>query len=257
MQRFHFLYLVLLVWVSGCATHPQLQEVRQAHQSNETVIVQQAEQLQLQRERITELEMVQSDLVVEIDVLKDHLDEMRSKLTPSGRSAVKSPEAASNRKAPTSERSESEEVDSTGKIILGQYEWVWFDLMDRNIPLRVDPGVRQSALFVRETQPFERDGKNWVRFSLAWENEKGVPEETLFEAPLTRMVKSRNADAAPRPVISLRVQIGTIVEDVNFSLVRKNNSNHPGVLGRNLVRDIAVIDVARQYVQPKHANGRQ
>ncbi len=254
MQRFHFLYLALLVWVSGCATHPQLQKVRQAHQSNQTIIVQQAEQIQLQRERITELETLQSDLVVEIDVLKDHLDELRTKLATSGQSTAGNTESASNRPAPAS--TPSEVVDSTGKIILGQYEWVWFDLMDQNIPLSVDPGARQSALFVKETQPFERDGKNWVRFSLAWESEKGVPEDTFFEAPLTRMVKSRNANVAPRPVINLRVQIGTIVEDVSFTLVRKNNSGHPGVLGRNLVRDIAVIDVARQYVQPKHMNGR-
>lgn len=253
MQRFHFLSLVFLVWISGCATHPQLQEVKRAHQSNQTIIVQQAEQIQVQRERIAELESLQSDLILEIDVLKDHLDELRSRVAAPGRPVVRNTEPASKPVPAAS----SEDVDPTGKIILGQYEWVWFDLMDRNIPLRVDPGVRQSALFVRQTQPFERDGKNWVRFSLAWENEDGAAEETQFEAPLARTVKPRNSDAAPRPVISLRVQIGAIVEDVSFTLVRKNNSSHPGVLGRNLVRDIAVIDVARQYVQPKHANGRQ
>lgn len=254
MQRFIFLYLVLLVWVTGCATHPQLQDVKQAHQNNQAIIVQQAEQVQLQRERIAELETIQSDLVVEIDVLKDHVSELRSKLATPGRAGVKSAKATSP--GPTVKASQTAEVDTSGKMILGRLEWVWFDLMDRNIPLRVDPGVRQSSLFVGETQPFERDGKNWIRFALAWESDDGAPVETLLEAPIVRTVKPRNADEERRPVVSLRVQIGSIVEDVDFSLIRKSSSRHPGVLGRNFVRDIAVIDVARQYVQPKHTNGR-
>jgi len=75
-----------------------------------------------------------------------------------------------------------------------------------------------------------------------------------WEAPLVRYVKVRltaNDELDRRPVIKLTVRLGAFVEDANFTLANRANMPYPVQLGRDFLRDIAVVDVAKKFTQPK------
>src|SRR5690606_31390482 len=105
------------------------------------------------------------------------------------------------------------------------------------------------SLNTREVQPFERNGESWVQFQIA-SDEKGQ----IWEAPLIRYVRVRNAASDTlerRPVVRLTVRLGSIVEDAEFTLANRDSLPYPVLLGRDFLRDIAVVDVAKKFTQPK------
>lgn len=261
MQKYQRFFLIPVMWVTGCATMPQLHHVEQGNRDAAARAVQQAEQLQLQRQKISELESVQTDLVMEIDILRDQLDEFRTRGASPGGSAATRAESSQSRSGGNQGANLKPELDPTGKVVLGQYEWVWFDLLDRNIPIRIDTGHKASSLYVKSVQPFERDGKNWARFVLALQKSGDDPgeEDVTLEAPVMRAIRTRNTSTGEferRPVVKLKITIGPLLDEVEFHLVQRENARLPGLLGRNFLRDIAVVDVAREYIQPKQANGQ-
>src|SRR5690606_27235503 len=62
---------------------------------------------------------------------------------------------------------EPERVETTrlpNKTVIGRNEWVWLELLQRNLKARIDTGALTSSLNATDSQNFERDGRNWVRF---------------------------------------------------------------------------------------------
>lgn len=260
MQKYRLFFLIPVMWVTGCATLPQLHNVEKQNRNATAQSVQQAEQLQLQKQKISELESVQADLLMEVEVLRDQLDEVRARGTFSGGLTSSRSKATQTRPDGTEGASVKPELDPTGKVVLGQYEWVWFDLLDRNIRFHIDTGNKASSLFVKSLQPFERDGKNWVRFVLSLQgSDDDSVEDVTLETPVLRAIRTRNTNTGEferRPVVKLKITIGPLLDEVEFNLVQRENTRFPGLLGRNFLRDIAVVDVAREYIQPKQTNGQ-
>ena len=55
--------------------------------------------------------------------------------------------------------------------------------------------------------------------------------------------------AKKRPVVTLRVELGSIDEQEEFVLVEDNKAEVSAVsIGRNLLRDLAVVDVSKNMV---------
>ncbi len=260
MHKYQRVFLIPVMWVTGCATVPQLHQVEQRNRDAAAQALQQAEQLQLQRQKITELESVQTDLLMDVDVLRDQLDELRARRAGSGASLASRAEAGRTAQSDgTQGVSVQPELDPTGKVVLGQYEWVWFDLLDRNIRIHIDTGSKSSSLFIKSLQPFERDGKNWVAFVLSLQTDDDSLEDVTLEAPVVRVIRTRNTSTGEferRPVVKLKITIGPLLDEVEFNLIQRENARLPGLLGRNFLRDIAVVDVAREYIQPRQKNGQ-
>ena len=75
-----------------------------------------------------------------------------------------------------------------------------------------------------------------------------------MEAPFVRYVTIRQASAKTtddRPVVRMTMQLGSLTEKAEFSLRDRSDMNFPLLLGREFIKDVAVVDVARQFVQPK------
>lgn len=169
----------------------------------------------------------------------------------------------------------TEVIQSDGKLMLGEYEWVLLHGQQLVLPARVDSGAHTSSLHAVNLQQFERDGKTWVRFethyqtptdplikqdasldpSLAEElvdKDQPVMKKIEIEAPLVRKVSvTQAAGSEVRPVISLLVQLGTLTQNVEFTLTNRSNLIFPVLLGRRFFMDIAVIDVSKTYIQGK------
>lgn len=138
-----------------------------------------------------------------------------------------------------------------GKLLLGEAEWLWLDAADRAFRTRIDTGAATSSINAADITRFERNGKDWARFFI---NYKGKDDRTQIEAPLVRHARVRQASADDldrRPVVLLSVRVGDQNEKTEFTLTDRSRMKYPVLLGRDFLKDIAVVDVARKYIQPK------
>lgn len=244
-----FAIVVLMAsFASGCTSLHEEQQVN-AQQRYQALLWQQAEQIQKQRQSILQLQQQREQMqkqLVQLTVAVNN--NMPASPAPA--------DSSSAQPTPPDQPIKRVQVDETGKIILGQIEWAWFDLFGESVKARIDTGAKSSILYATSTQIFERDGESWLRFSVSsdWSASNGAEVRT-FEAPLVRKVKIRLSGDGPstrRPVVRLTTKVGTIVEDIEFVVHDKPNGAYPVVLGRSFIRDIAVVDVAQKYTQMKH-----
>lgn len=134
---------------------------------------------------------------------------------------------------------------------LGWKEWV--SLPDIGVPairVKVDTGARTSALNARDIEPFERDGRNWVRFKLR--PDRRSSHEIDCEAPVTdvRTVKDSGGHAEERFVIETPVRLGTNEDawPIEITLANRSDMQFAMLLGRTAVRPRFAVDPARSFV---------
>ncbi len=135
--------------------------------------------------------------------------------------------------------------------ILGGIEKVSIDSIKQSFDARVDTGATTSSLNAVDIKEFERNGKDWVRFHLA-DKAQAVEDQKWIEAPVVRYVKIRqstNDQTERRAVIELWVKVGNIHEKAQFTLADRSQMSHPVLLGREFIKDIALVDVSKKYVQ--------
>jgi hypothetical protein len=146
-------------------------------------------------------------------------------------------------------------TDIGDKLVLGRAEWVGLPSLGSYFKARLDTGANTSSLSAKDIRPFERDGENWVRFRLALsENDAVVPAvlKKEFEARVVRQVRIIQASGSDRrPVIRLPMTLGTIEQNVEFTLNDRRHLTYPVLLGRRFMMDIAVIDISRNYIHPR------
>jgi hypothetical protein len=138
-----------------------------------------------------------------------------------------------------------------GKLLLGEAEWLWIDAAGQAFRARIDTGAETSSINAVDITIFERDSEKWVRFFMS---HKGTEDHIQIEAPLIRHVRVRQAstdDLDRRPVVLLSVRVGDQNEQTEFTLTDRSRMEYPVLLGRDFLKDIAVVDVGRKYIQPK------
>lgn len=142
-------------------------------------------------------------------------------------------------------------VPTKAEIVLGAIEKVTIDSIKQSFDARVDTGAATSSLNAVDIEIFERNSKQWVRFHLA-DSTQPATEENWIEAPIIRFVKIRqstNDETERRAVVELWVKVGAIHEKAQFTLADRSQMSHPVLLGREFIRDIALVDVSRAYIQ--------
>lgn len=237
--------LMAIMFVSGCAlTNSEQfhQETLAAIQASETNLTTQYENLALQlsnqSDYIESLEDQVTQLEVQLTEFRtEAMDEVRKPKEPV---VITTP-------APT-------QPTPTHGIVLGEVEKVTIDTIKQTFDARVDTGAATSSLNAVDIEEFERNGKNWVRFHLT-DGEKTLDESNWIEAPILRFVKIRqstNSEVERRAVIELWVKLGQIHEKAQFTLADRSQMSHPVLLGREFIRDIAVVDVSKKYIQTEN-----
>ena len=137
-----------------------------------------------------------------------------------------------------------------GKLILGSEEWVYIPGLDQSFKSKIDSGATTSSISAVDVVPFEREGKDWVKFRI--EHNKISSQE--ISLPILRWAKikqANSAEAQKRPVITAWIQVGDIKEKADFTLTDRKHLEYPVILGQSFFRDIAIVDVSRKFVQPK------
>ena len=138
-----------------------------------------------------------------------------------------------------------------GRLILGEQEWVYVTGLKENFRARIDTGATTSSVSAVDVVPFERDGKDWVKFKIA--HDDVMSKE--FALPVERWVDIRQSSAEGtqrRAVVMAWIQIGDLKEYTEFTLTDRSHLTFPVLLGRSFFKDVALVDVSRKYIQPKH-----
>lgn len=134
--------------------------------------------------------------------------------------------------------------------VFGWVEKAVIEELDAEVKVKLDSGALTSSMHAEEIERFERDGEEWVRFTIGLEDERdGDFVEQEFEKPLYRSLKVIGAGGSDRrPVVLLRLCIGDRVYEEQFSLRDRSEMNYPVLLGRRTIQHLGLLDVSRTFV---------
>lgn len=133
------------------------------------------------------------------------------------------------------------------KLLVGRVENVLILPQEFKLKAKVDTGAKTSSLHAMNLTEFERDGKSWVRFAML---DPKSDEKIYFERPVVRKtkVKQQNTDVQHRPTVSMSIIFGPIEEQVDFTLADRTGYLYQVLIGRNFLRDRAIVDVSRTFI---------
>lgn len=137
-----------------------------------------------------------------------------------------------------------------GKMYFGEDEYIYVKEADATFDARIDTGAAVSSISAQDITEFERGGKRWYRF-----NVEANDHLIKVEAPFVRnsiIRQSSSEETTQRIVVSLSLKIGNYSASSDFTLVDRSHMQYPMLIGRSMIQDIAVVDVARDHVQGRN-----
>lgn len=127
-------------------------------------------------------------------------------------------------------------------------------LMEGSIRLKakLDTGADHSSVHAPEYRIFEKDGRTWVRFTVAGENGRAAH----FERPMIYMarIKQRSSPNAVRPVVMMKICLGDRVETAAVNLADRSGLTYPMLIGRSLLETGILVDSSKQFTTPPDCN---
>lgn len=138
------------------------------------------------------------------------------------------------------------------KTVLGAIEKVHLDPPGLEFSARIDTGAQTSSLNALDIVEFERDGKPFVKFNLIHPQSGEKIELTRRLRGHVRVKELGGREALRRPVVRMRVVLADIDEQINFTLENRSRFKHQVLIGRNLLQDLAVVDVSKKAAPVKN-----
>lgn len=136
------------------------------------------------------------------------------------------------------------------KQLVGEVENVLLTGLDMIIPARVDTGAVTASLDARDIQVFERNSENWVRFTIINPETDEPKELERRRVRGVRIYQAGSEDPDRRPVVELRITLGNITQTAEFTLSDRSHLEYPMLIGRNILRDVMVVDVSQSNLVP-------
>lgn len=148
---------------------------------------------------------------------------------------------------PSADASSGTAARLKGKLIVGEVERIYLAAAEQIYTARIDSGAETSSIDARNITRFERDGSNWVRFDVPV---SGSDELITLEKEVSRRVKVIQASAEDperRVVVELQFAIGDHQQVAEFSLTDRDDLSYEVLIGRNVLRDVMLIDVGQEF----------
>lgn len=139
------------------------------------------------------------------------------------------------------------------KLLVGRREEVWIEDLQLALPARIDTGAETASLDARNIREFERDGDDWVRFDIV-HPKSGEP--LTLERPVARVVRilqSTSEEAERRAVIELGIVLGDVRQMAEFTLSDRSHLDFQMLVGRNILKDLMIVDVGQTNIAPYRA----
>ena len=137
--------------------------------------------------------------------------------------------------------------------VIGWREWVQLpDLDIPSIKAKVDSGARSSSIHAPDIETFPRNGRQWVRFSVAPDQKDATASHEVESKILEhRYVKSSNGEVTLRPVIVTRIRLLGKTFHVELTLADRSEMGFRMLLGREAFRGKFLVDASRSYLGGK------
>lgn len=157
------------------------------------------------------------------------------------------PPMPAQKACPASEKTQGRADRLKGKVVVGEVENFYLAGPELVYKARIDSGAETSSIDARNITRFERDGSNWVRFDVPV---PGTEDFVTLEKEISRRVKVIQAstdEAERRVVVELQFSIGDHEQVAEFTLSDRSNLTYQALIGRNVLRDVMLIDVGKEY----------
>lgn len=127
------------------------------------------------------------------------------------------------------------------------------------VKAKLDTGALTSSLDARELASFDKNGEQWVRFTVeVKDSDTGQPVSIPFERRVERNVKVRGAGGAERrPVVLMQMCIGNQLLDEQFSLNDRGDMLYPVLIGRRTLEHLGAVDVSRTFTHKPSCAAQQ
>lgn len=153
------------------------------------------------------------------------------------------------------------DTDSPSHTIVGWREWV--SLPGLGVPwvkAKLDTGARSSAIHAFDIEPFERDGDDWVRYSIhPWQRTAEEAVECESRVIAQRSIRSSSGHTEVRHVVSMDISLAGRVVTSEVTLSRRDEMGFRMLVGREALRQGFLVDPRRSYLggRPPKAVRRQ
>lgn len=236
--------LLMLLGLGGCASHQHHQQLQTDLEVLKVQLARQQKILVHQANLLQTLgEYQQSDLQ-ERQGFREELFEQLNVLTSEQQARQAAPDQP---ECPMAARQPARNGENcTDLIFVGEIEHVRLTPPNHSLPARIDTGATTSSMDARDIQMFERDGEDYVRFSVPAEDDG---EKTELELPVVRFVRilqSSGEQGERRPVVELQLELGPIERMFEFTLTDREHLSYPVLIGRNTLRDLFVVNVGEK-----------
>ncbi len=244
------LILLTITTISGCA-HFYPKPIRDDVQVLQTQLAQQREQIASQQVLLNALLTGQHKTAEKQGLGFANLqDQMQRLLHATNRQLASRNATDSSDTCPIIDSGPASSGDQcSGLTPIGAVEGVHLRPPNHLFRARVDSGANTSSLDARNIEMFERDGDDYVRFTIAGEHfEDGEPVQ--LERPVSRFVEiiqSSSEKNERRAVVELQYRIGPVERVAEFTLADRERLTYPALIGRNILRDLFIIDVSETF----------
>ncbi len=170
---------------------------------------------------------------------------VKKETKPTKKPKVKKETKPKNARAKPAKKPDAKKVISSSsvKITIGSVEPIRIIPGDKVVMARIDTGAKTSSLNAVEMQIFERDGREFVRFALSKETDALIIEKPIFKWV---RIKRHGKKSQRRPIVKLRLVLGNNSQVVAITLTDRGKFKYPLLIGRNFLRDIYIVDVAKK-----------
>ncbi len=242
-------YLLSLVFLMGCAgDQPSLNMQTPLTKKEPVAVVVQENKDYLAQNIVPRMDdIIEKATFATKDVVYD-INETAPKeelVQPAKKPKVEKKIKQKNVKVNSTKKPKVEKVTSSSnaKITIGSVEPVRIIPGDKIVMARIDTGAKTTSLNAVDMKIFERDGREFVRFTLHKETDFLIVERPIFKWV---RIKRHGEKSQRRPIVKLRLVLGENSQVLAITLTDRSKFKYPLLIGRNFLRDIYVVDVAKK-----------
>lgn len=132
------------------------------------------------------------------------------------------------------------------KQTVGYIEYVQIFPGSLEIKAKIDSGATNSSLNCTCTQVIEKNGEEWVRFTVRNYKDESVVLEKKLKGYTN--VKRHFGDVQKRPVIELGICMAGVYRKVKVNLVDRMGYNYQMLIGRSFMRNDFLISPGEKFL---------